>query len=82
MMAGQLEHLQPWMKWLGLRRDLLVHIEKLQSPQREAITLRYGLGGERPMTMAETATRLSAKPVGAVRLVQRAVRELRKFARG
>jgi RNA polymerase primary sigma factor len=66
---------------LALREDLLMRVNQLGEAERNVIIARYGLRGERPFTFAETARRLGMKPVGVVRVAQRAVRELRRLAR-
>ena len=67
---------------LRLRDDLIGLFDRLGESERSAIVARFGLRGERPFTFAETARRLGMKPVGAVRVAQRGLRELRRVARG
>jgi DNA-directed RNA polymerase specialized sigma subunit len=67
---------------LSLREDLLPQVSQLAEVEQRVIIARYGLQGERPATFIETAQRLGMKPVGVVRAAQRAIRELRRIARG
>lgn len=69
-------------QWLTLRRDLVRHVNRLDDSTRQAVVLRYGLEGEPPLTIEEIAARLKIKSIGAARLLQRATRMLRQFARG
>ncbi|MCI0348053.1 MAG: hypothetical protein L0Z53_01395, partial [Acidobacteriales bacterium] len=71
----------PWERWLSLRADLRRHVEALGDPARQAIALRYGLGGTPPLTCAAIAARLGMKSLGVVRLLARAQRELRAMGR-
>lgn len=71
----------PWQPWLELRPDLEPLVDRLEPPRRELVTRRYGLDGDRPVTMVELARcteRASSTVAGAI---ERAERQLRVLAR-
>ena len=72
---------QAWDAWVGLRPDLCAQVPQLAERSREAVTLRFGLAGEKPLTVVELAAHLGAKSVGIVRMLRQAIRELRSLSR-
>jgi AraC-like DNA-binding protein len=73
--------LTPWERWLSLRRDLMPHIDRLDTPARDAIGHRYGLGSTRPLSRDEIADCLGCSVTGVERLIRRSELELRAMAR-
>jgi RNA polymerase primary sigma factor len=73
--------LQPWDAWLGLRADLGPLVPQLADRMRLVMTLRFGLAGSRPLSVIELASAMQARPLGIVRQLQQAMREVRALAR-
>lgn len=82
LMIDPFEALAGWNSWLGLRHDLQMHVRQLSSDLCQAVISRYGLDGSPPQTIPALAARLNMKPLGVVRTLQRAMRELRRCVRG
>jgi RNA polymerase primary sigma factor len=77
-----MEAFLPWETWLIPGRAMLKHTADLPSPMREAISLRYGVDGSPPRTIAEVAGQLGMSQIATLRLVQRGEAELRRKAAG
>ena len=73
------ESICPWQSWLGLPAAFRGLVDRLDPRRRLLVELRYGLGGERAMTLAELAEREGGTPSAAARQIARAEAELRKL---
>ncbi|QEH34279.1 RNA polymerase sigma factor SigA [Aquisphaera giovannonii] len=58
------------------RAEVLRRMGRLEDCERAVVTLRYGLGGEAPRTLAEVGRRLGVTSEWARQIEQRAVRKL------
>jgi len=74
------DRLNQWDAWLNVRPDVMKVLPGLKDQIQRALTIRYGLDGSAPVTVAELARRLGIKQVGAARLLQRAARDMRATA--
>jgi DNA-directed RNA polymerase specialized sigma24 family protein len=81
MLVGAFERLCPWQAWLGLRPDLHEAVAGLDAGQRRLVELRYGLGGDKPLTFVELADLTGATPSNVARRIARAEATLRQIRR-
>ncbi|MHC4081307.1 MAG: hypothetical protein ACYSU2_08325 [Planctomycetota bacterium] len=81
MMVGAFERLWPWQGRLGLRSDLQEAVASLDAGQQRLVELRYGLGGNKPLTLLELAELTEATPSTAARRIARAEAMLRQIRR-
>jgi DNA-directed RNA polymerase specialized sigma24 family protein len=79
MLVGAFERLCPWQAWLGLRPDLHEAVAGLDAGQRRLVELRYGLGGDKPLTFVELADLTGATPSNVARRIARAEATLRQI---
>ncbi|MHC4651244.1 MAG: hypothetical protein ACYTES_10335, partial [Planctomycetota bacterium] len=78
---GAFERLWPWQGRLGLRSDLQEAVASLDAGQQRLVELRYGLGGNKPLTLLELAELTEATPSTAARRIARAEAMLRQIRR-
>jgi len=67
-----------WQPMLELKERYARALEALDDQQRIVIDTRFGLAGDRPRTIAETAEALETSPRAAARTVREAWRELKR----
>lgn len=67
----------PWERWLAPPAWLRTGALRLDSPRREALLARYGLGDESPMTLEQVRVRWGVSSTGWVRAYQDARRMTR-----
>jgi hypothetical protein len=71
------ERLTPWQPWLDLRPDLRDRVATLAGHRRELVEWRYGLAGERPLTLTVLARRCGSTVPATARTISAALRDLR-----
>lgn len=76
-LANPFASLDPWQSWLDLRPDLQLHLDELDTRLRTMISLRYGIGGQRPRSVQELAKQFELTSTAVVRAVRKAQRQLR-----
>ncbi len=80
MLSRPFEALCPWQLTLGLRADLRAVVNRLPAPGRRFVRDRYGLGGNRPRSLAELAEQTGRTPTAVARLLAGAQTQLRREA--
>ena len=80
ILADPFGSLNPWQRWLALRSDLQPLVVRLDAPLQRMITLRYGLSGFQPRTLAELAGQLRLNRNALARTMRSAHRQLRSLA--
>ncbi|MCZ6811106.1 MAG: hypothetical protein O7D97_03810, partial [Planctomycetota bacterium] len=80
ILADPFGSLNPWQRWLALRSDLQPLVVRLDPPLQRMITLRYGLCGSQPLTLAELAGQLRLNRNALARTMRSAHRQLRSLA--
>ena len=80
MLSRPFEALCPWQLTLGLRADLRAVVNRLPAPGRRFVRDRYGLGGNRPRSLAELSEQTGRTPTAVARLLAGAPPQLRPAA--
>ena len=80
VLSRPFETLCPWQLALGLRADLSDFVDRLPMPSRRVVTDRFGLGGNRPCSLAQLAERTRSTPTAVARRLAGAETQLRRFA--
>jgi len=78
VLSRPFETLCPWQLSLGLRADLRTLVAGLPTPSRRFVTDRYGLGGNRPRSLAQLAEETGSTPTAVARLLAGAEMHLRR----
>jgi RNA polymerase primary sigma factor len=81
VMAGPFGSLCPWQPWLALRPDLAALVDRLDPSQGRLVGLRYGLSGQKPLTLRELADQTGGNPSTVARLIAAAEGQLRRARR-
>jgi hypothetical protein len=71
------ERLCPWQRWLDLPAAQRARVDRLEEPLREIVCRRFGLQGERPLSLALLAAESARTPAAVARRVARALEALR-----
>ncbi len=72
------ERLCPWQRWLDLTAAQRARVERLDAPLQRLVSRRFGLQGERPLTIANIAAGSGRTPAAVARLIARAIAELHR----
>ncbi len=80
VLSRPFEALCPWQLALGLRADLRALVHGLRMPGRRFVRDRYGLGGNRPRSLAQLAEQTGRTPTAVARLLAGAETQLRREA--
>ncbi len=81
VLDGPFDHLCPWQEWLELPARLRRLVPRLDERARDLLTARYGLAGDRPLTLVELARRTGGAAGSVARSLAGAQRELNNLSR-